>query len=261
MADLQVRLRYKKVDAEDWTKVEDKALRKKIQNRLAKRKSRMQRFSYVLPDWLIKRLGTQNGKCQSRKRKDQAERMEAEEHEAEEHEAEEHEAEEHSVQKGPEDLDYLPLDISSTASVVSGTRRPSSPVITSINSEVQSFLAQYALWEHRFFRLTEYSLLRAFVRNALLLAIDPALLATDESCSPWTLSNPYPTLAPHDLSPTPIQLCTPHHPYLDIIAPPSFRNNVLLAGLDEAVEDQLCYELHSDSFAVWGSQPWNAMGM
>ena len=41
MSDLQVRLKYKKGDGEDWTKVEDKALRKKIQNRLAKRKSSM----------------------------------------------------------------------------------------------------------------------------------------------------------------------------------------------------------------------------
>ncbi len=30
---------YKKSDADDWTKVDDKALRKKLQNRLAKRKS------------------------------------------------------------------------------------------------------------------------------------------------------------------------------------------------------------------------------
>ena len=41
LSDLQVRLKYKKSEKDDWTKVEDKALRKKIQNRLAKRKSRM----------------------------------------------------------------------------------------------------------------------------------------------------------------------------------------------------------------------------
>ena len=40
MDDLQVRLKFKKDDADDWTKVEDKVLRKKLQNRLAKRKSR-----------------------------------------------------------------------------------------------------------------------------------------------------------------------------------------------------------------------------
>lgn len=41
MTDLQVRLKYGKSEKDDWTRVEDKALRKKIQNRLAKRKSRM----------------------------------------------------------------------------------------------------------------------------------------------------------------------------------------------------------------------------
>lgn len=47
MGDLAVRLQFKITDEEDWTGVEDKALRKKIQNRLAKRKSRA---SACLPD-------------------------------------------------------------------------------------------------------------------------------------------------------------------------------------------------------------------
>ena len=38
--DMQIRLKYSQNENDDWTKVEDKAIRKKIQNRLAKRKSR-----------------------------------------------------------------------------------------------------------------------------------------------------------------------------------------------------------------------------
>lgn len=40
MSDLQVRLKYSKSERDDWTKIEDKTLRKRIQDRLAKRKSR-----------------------------------------------------------------------------------------------------------------------------------------------------------------------------------------------------------------------------
>lgn len=103
--------------------------------------------------------------------------------------------------------------------------------------------------------------MRALVQNAAFLALDFFFLMDDEALSPWNLSDPYPALSPHDLSPTTVQLATPHHPYLDIIPLPAFRNNVLLACLDEDLEDQLCYELHMNSFTVWGSQPWNAMGM
>ena len=38
--DLQIKLKYSQSEKDDWTKIQDKALRKKIQNRLAKRKSR-----------------------------------------------------------------------------------------------------------------------------------------------------------------------------------------------------------------------------
>ncbi len=133
--------------------------------------------------------------------------------------------------------------------------------ITSVDDLTQSFGSMPGLFEHRFLRLTQYSLLRALVQNAAFLGLKFLFLMDDEALSPWTWSNPYSASSPHDLSPTTVQLSTPHHPYLDIIALPALRDNVLLACLDEETEEQLCYEVHLGSFTVWGSQPWNAMGI
>ena len=130
-----------------------------------------------------------------------------------------------------------------------------------LDDEVESFLATTGLHEHRFICLSQYSFIRAILQNAKLLALDFALLADDESLSPWTLMNPYPIIAPQDLNPTPLQLCTPHHPYIDIIPSPAFRDNILLLLADDPLEDQFCYELHCDSFTIWGSQPWDTQGM
>lgn len=52
MTDLRVRLAYSKSERDDWTKVEDKALRKKIQDRLAKRKSStLDMIASLIPDY------------------------------------------------------------------------------------------------------------------------------------------------------------------------------------------------------------------
>ena len=126
---------------------------------------------------------------------------------------------------------------------------------------MQSIFANPGLAEHRYISLIEFSVLRAFIQNAELLAIDPEIFIDDDALSPWTTSNPYPTLMPHDLSPTPFQLATPHHPYLDLIAPPSLRNNIIGSDLSEEQENLLCYDMHTGSFVIWGSQPWSAFGM
>ena len=135
------------------------------------------------------------------------------------------------------------------------------PFKDDVDDLMQPIFAIPGLAEHRFIVLTEYSVLRAFVQNANLLAIDPHLFMDDEALSPWTTSNPYPALMPHDLSPTPLQLSTPHHPYLDMIAPPSLRDNVLLSVMTDEQEEQLCYDMHYGSFTIWGSQPWNGICM
>ena len=139
--------------------------------------------------------------------------------------------------------------------------RNSPPIQDEVDSTIQSLFATPGLAEHRYISLVEYSVLRAFIQNASLLAIDPTLFADDYALSPWTTSHPYPAFAPHDLRPTPLQLSTPHHPYLDIIAPPSLRDSVLLCVMTEEEEDGFCIEMHSGAFTIWGSQPWSALGM
>ena len=125
---------------------------------------------------------------------------------------------------------------------------------------MQACLEIPGLTEHHFIQLTQYSIFRAFVQNADIMAVDLASFHKDDALSPWTLTNAYPTIAPHSLSPTPLQLCTPHHPYIDIIAPPTLRDSILLAGLPDEEDDELCRCVHMDSFTVWGSQPWNSFG-
>ncbi|KAL2049710.1 hypothetical protein ABVK25_010051 [Lepraria finkii] len=234
MDDLQVRLKYKKTDADDWTKVEDKALRKKLQNRLAKRKSRVN---------LTK--GTKNVKGKANKKTEPRDKDQDTPE---------------TIAPASEGDNLLPIDILNDSQRVSRTGQfLSSSRIQhgNLDDEVESFLATTGLHEHRFICLSQYSLLRAILQNAKLLALDFALLADDESLSPCTLMNPYPIIAPQDLNPTPLQLCTPHHPYVDIIPSPAFRDNILLLLVNNPLEDQFCNELHCDSFTIWGSQPWD----
>ncbi len=120
------------------------------------------------------------------------------------------------------------------------------------------------LYEHQFMCLSQYSMFRAYVQNASLMELAFELFANDESVSPWTIYNPFPEPSanlPYHLHPTDLQLRTYHHPYLDVIASPFLRDNILIATLSEEQEDQLCMDLHSNgSITVWGSQPWSSMG-
>lgn len=106
---------------------------------------------------------------------------------------------------------------------------------------------------------------RAYVHNAGVLGMDFALFADDDSMSPWSSRNTFmePNIGalPHSLHPTIRQLQIPHHPYLDVLASASLRDNILIATLSDNQEDQLCMDLHTNgSVTVWGSQSWSSMG-
>ena len=128
-----------------------------------------------------------------------------------------------------------------------------------IDARIRHFFSHPGLSEQRFLRLSEYNFLRAFVQNAQILALPADMMKDDDALSPWSIWNPYPAVAPCDLKPTETQLCFPHHPYLDVIASVGLRNNVLLAGMSEEVEERFCCSMHQGGFVVWGEQPWSAM--
>ncbi|PRP82715.1 hypothetical protein PROFUN_09977 [Planoprotostelium fungivorum] len=61
---------------------------------------------------------------------------------------------------------------------------------------------------------------------------------------------------PPNLRPTHLQMVTPHHPYIDLLPWPAFRDRLLsVANLID--EDVLCADMHDngEGFVVWGSSP------
>ena len=155
-----------------------------------------------------------------------------------------------SVQLGPpEDSGYVPVSSLTLSSPASSSH---------LSTVIDSGLA-----EHRFIHLVQYSVLRAFVANATILSLPTALFLDDSALSPYTVFNPMCVAAvppTHTLSPTKTQLSTFHHPFIDILASPSLRDNVLIATLSEEQEEIFCTDLHCNGFTVWGRQSWDPMG-
>lgn len=145
----------------------------------------------------------------------------------------------------------------------SGSTVELAPKQDSVGACLHDFAAT-GLHEHRFICLAQYSMFRAFTHNASILGLEFALFADDNSVSPLSFSDPpvnIPMGVPHTLKPTSLQLRTSHHPYLDIIASPSLRDNILVANLSDEQDEQLCMDLHADgSITIWGSQPWSSIG-
>ncbi|MCJ1395808.1 hypothetical protein MMC18_008694 [Xylographa bjoerkii] len=223
--DLEVRLRHVKNAEDDWTKQHDQTQRKRLQNRLAQRKRRA-----LLQTVKSKGTGSVT------------------------HDGIE---EQHEPQSGP----IIPIE---PVTLLATSSKASQDALSSIALRIQLSLVEIGLSEHRFLCLTQYSNLRAQIQNMAILELEPSLFADDESVSPWTIFNPFtpkdPAMASCSLMPTPLQLSTWHHPYVDLLSSPSLRDNIISASLDEIQEEQLCYDVHLIGFTIWGSQPWDPIG-
>ena len=64
----------------------------------------------------------------------------------------------------------------------------------------------------------------------------------------------------HGLVPTSRQLSTRHHPWIDILAIKSLRDNIIKAELSDEEEDELCWSTQADGISVWGERSWDEEG-
>ncbi|KAL3446465.1 hypothetical protein BJX65DRAFT_279158, partial [Aspergillus insuetus] len=118
--------------------------------------------------------------------------------------------------------------------------------------------------------LSRLNVLRAAYENVLALGMTIEWMCQDNTISIFSMAGPHQQqissgklTIPQSLHPTPLQLTTPHHPWLDIFPFPAMRDNMIRAG-DQLDDDELCHDLtafwdtrSSDAtILVWGT-PWD----
>jgi Domain of unknown function (DUF3425) len=147
------------------------------------------------------------------------------------------------------------------------------PLITSPRSENQSYntYSKYAL--HLSLRnlsnntsfptpspltdillLPSTSAITALLHNASLLSIP----CSPSPRHPGIHLSPQLTYPPA-LTPTPLQLTTPHLPYIPLLPFPSLRQKLLLAG-SLVPSEELWDDFTRGDIRVWGSTPWESTG-
>ncbi|RDW79543.1 hypothetical protein BP6252_04181 [Coleophoma cylindrospora] len=117
--------------------------------------------------------------------------------------------------------------------------------------DFRTYVARTSLYplsvDHAVLTLMHFNLIRALTHNIEMLGVEPDQMMDDDCISPWTLSqhSPLPkklVKVPPALRPTSSQLTIPHHPEIDILPFPRYRDNILLAG-EKLDEVELCHDM------------------
>ncbi|GLA44904.1 hypothetical protein CBS147343_10414 [Aspergillus niger] len=116
--------------------------------------------------------------------------------------------------------------------------------------------------------LSRMNVLRAAYQNAIALGMTAEWLCQDDTISIFSNHGPYvvprnQVSIPYSLRPTALQRATPHHPWLDVFPFPCMRDNLIQAG-DDLDDDELCHDLtafwdtrsSNATLLVWGT-PWD----
>ncbi|GIK05568.1 hypothetical protein Aspvir_009681 [Aspergillus viridinutans] len=153
--------------------------------------------------------------------------------------------------------------------------RPNSPSTTVAGNDTRQNLVPTADVEHCYIpdihlntiQLTAMSFVAACFANAAMLGLSPETLWSRTSQSPFYQAQmdncPFGTVNTGQfahlkplLRPSSTQLTHPHHPYLDILPFPAFRNRIiqLLQVQPPPIDsERLCQDLQSDGLICWGS--------
>lgn len=125
--------------------------------------------------------------------------------------------------------------------------------------------------DYRLLTLVHNNIIRGLVANATLLSYPWNTVCQDDSLSSFSTDKaPSQSSLPFNLQPTELQQKESHHPWLDLIPFPRFRDNVLhkLACSKEWDETELCEDLTGvgkfqlscsrPGLMIWGENSWDA---
>lgn len=132
--------------------------------------------------------------------------------------------------------------------------------------------------DHRLLTLVHNNIIRGLAANASLLNYPWSTVCQDaalSSFSPHAPNMDFPVTQSHlpdNLHPTPLQYEETHHPWLDLIPSPRFRDNLIrrlaTASLEWDFETELCEDVTGvgrlqlscsrPGFMIWGENSWDA---